>query len=150
MLIFADVRIISFYINLVIGAPSILFVLFFYKAPAHYKVEHIGWKEFIYTLDLPGVAFVLSGLTCFILALEYGGITKPWNSGTVIGLLVTFGVLTVLFIILEYFQGDRALLVGRLMKRRTIAALAIFVSMYVIYPNQHGASGLLSRFSTFC
>ncbi|KXX83200.1 putative HC-toxin efflux carrier TOXA [Madurella mycetomatis] len=118
-----------FYINLIIGAPSIFFVLFFYKVPAHHKPEQIGWKEFIYTLDLPGVAVVLGGLTCFILALEYGGATRPWNSGTVIGLLVAFGVLTILFIVLEYYQGDRALLVGRLMKRRTITAMAIFVSM---------------------
>ncbi|RYP67667.1 hypothetical protein DL771_007134 [Monosporascus sp. 5C6A] len=118
-----------FYINLVVGAPSILFLLFFYKPPAHHKIEPIGWKEFIYTLDLPGVALVLGALTCFILALEYGGVTRPWNSGTVIGLLVAFGVLTILFIILEWYQGDRALLVGRLLKRRTIAACAVFISM---------------------
>lgn len=136
MLKLAYVGVDSFYINLIIGAPSIFFVLFFYKVPAHHKPEQIGWKEFIYTLDLPGVAVVLGGLTCFILALEYGGATRPWNSGTVIGLLVAFGVLTILFIVLEYYQGDRALLVGRLMKRRTIAAMAIFVSMYVVYPKQ--------------
>ncbi|KAL2168882.1 hypothetical protein VTG60DRAFT_6717 [Thermothelomyces hinnuleus] len=114
-----------FYINLVIGAPSILFVMFFYRVPAHHKAEQMGWKRFIYTLDLPGVAAVLGGLTCFILALEYGGVTKPWNSGAVIGLLVTFVVLLILFVLLEYYQGDRALLVGRLMKRRTIAAMAM-------------------------
>ncbi|KAH8202937.1 hypothetical protein TruAng_002883 [Truncatella angustata] len=118
-----------FYINLIVGAPSILFLLFFYKPPAHHKIVPIGWREFIHTLDLPGVALVLAALTCFILALEYGGATRPWNSGTVIGLLAAFGVLTILFIILEWYQGDRALLVGRLMKRRTIAACAIFVSM---------------------
>ncbi|KXH43249.1 major facilitator superfamily transporter [Colletotrichum nymphaeae SA-01] len=118
-----------FYINLIVGAPSILFLAFFYKPPAHHKIEPIGWKDFIYTLDLPGVAVVLGGLTCFILAIEYGGVTKAWNSGTVIGLLVAFGVLVIVFIVLEWYQGDRALLVGRLMKRRTIAACAVFVSM---------------------
>ncbi|KAF6820853.1 major facilitator superfamily transporter [Colletotrichum plurivorum] len=118
-----------FYINLIVGAPSILFLVFFYKPPSHHKIEPVGWKEFIYNLDLPGVALVLASLTCFILAIEYGGVTKPWNSGTVIGLLVAFAVLMILFIALEWYQGDRALLVGRLMKRRTIAACAIFVSM---------------------
>ncbi|KAK7440914.1 hypothetical protein CaCOL14_001979 [Colletotrichum acutatum] len=118
-----------FYINLIVGAPSILFLAFFYKPPAHHKIEPIGWKDFIYTLDLPGVAVVLGGLTCFILAIEYGGVSKAWNSGTVIGLLVAFFVLVILFIVLEWYQGDRALLVGRLMKRRTIAACAVFVSM---------------------
>ena len=120
---------VSFYINLVVGAPSILFLVVFYRPPRHHKIEYIGWKEFILTLDLPGVALVLAALTCFILALEYGGTTKSWSSGTVIGLLVAFGILGILFIILEVYQGDRALLVGRLMKRRTIVACAIFVSM---------------------
>ncbi|KAJ6443725.1 Major facilitator superfamily transporter [Purpureocillium lavendulum] len=119
----------AFYINLVVGAPSILFLVVFYRPPRHHKIEYIGWKEFILTLDLPGVALVLAALTCFILALEYGGTTKSWSSGTVIGLLVAFGILGILFIILEVYQGDRALLVGRLMKRRTIVACAIFVSM---------------------
>ncbi|KAK1637090.1 putative MFS transporter [Colletotrichum phormii] len=118
-----------FYINLIVGAPSILFLAFFYNPPTHHKIEAIGWKDFIYTLDLPGVAVVLGGLTCFILAIEYGGVTKAWNSGTVIGLLVAFFVLVIIFIVLEWYQGDRALLVGRLMKRRTIAACAVFVSM---------------------
>ncbi|KAK1485980.1 major facilitator superfamily transporter [Colletotrichum tamarilloi] len=123
-----------FYINLIVGAPSILFLAFFYKPPAHHKIEPIGWKDFIYTLDLPGVAVVLGGLTCFILAIEYGGVTKAWNSGTVIGLLVAFGVLVIVFIVLEWYQGDRALLVGRLMKRRTIAACAVFVSILFSAP----------------
>ncbi|PNY23063.1 Major facilitator superfamily transporter [Tolypocladium capitatum] len=120
---------LTFYINLIIGAPSILFLIVFYQPPRHHKIERIGWKEFILTLDLPGVALILASLTCFILALEYGGATKPWNSGTVIGLLVAFGVLAILFIVLEVYQGDRALLVGRLMKRRTIVACAFFVAM---------------------
>jgi hypothetical protein len=128
--------VISFYINLIIGAPAIVILAIFYKPPTHYKIEPIKWKEFIYTLDLPGVGLVLAALTCFLLALEYGGTTKPWNSGTVIGLLVSFGVLTILFIILEWWQGDRALLVGRLMKRRTIAACSVFVAMYVMCPEK--------------
>ncbi|KAK1974949.1 major facilitator superfamily domain-containing protein [Colletotrichum cereale] len=118
-----------FYINLIIGAPSVLFLVFCYKPPAHHKIETIGWKEFIYALDLPGVAIVLAGLTCFILAIEYGAVTKAWNSGTVIGLLVAFFVLAILFVILERYQGDRDLIVGRLMKRRTSTACAVFVFM---------------------
>lgn len=53
-------------------------------------------------------------IICYLLALQYGGQTHPWNSGTVIGLLVGFALLLIIFIAWEIFQKDRAMIVPRL------------------------------------
>jgi hypothetical protein len=50
----------------------------------------------------------------FILALQYAGQTHPWKSSQVIGLLVGFVLLTVVFILWEIFQKERAMIVPRL------------------------------------
>jgi len=70
-------------------------------------------------MDLPGASLILAAVVCYTLALQDGGITKAWNSFTIIGLLVGF-VLIAVFVVVEYFQRDRALLLGRLMKDRTM------------------------------
>lgn len=71
-------------------------------------------------MDLPGTFTVMAGVVCFILALQWAGTTKSWGSADVIGTLVGFGLITTLFIVIEYFQGERAIIVGRLLKERTV------------------------------
>lgn len=71
-------------------------------------------------MDLPGTFTVMAGVICFILALQWDGQEKPWSSADVIGTLVGFGLFTILFIVIEYFQGERAMVVGRLLKDRTV------------------------------
>jgi len=43
-----------------------------------------------------------------------------WMVSTIIGLLVGFVLITAAFAVVEYFQKDRALLLGQLMKDRTM------------------------------
>lgn len=71
-------------------------------------------------MDPLGTALVMSAAISFILALQYGGITKPWNSSTVIGLLVGFVLMVVVFVILEWQQGERAMLTPRLLRDRNV------------------------------
>jgi hypothetical protein len=52
----------------------------------------------------------------FILALQYAGQTHSWKSSQVIGLLIGFVLLTVVFIIWEIFQKERAMIVPRLVR----------------------------------
>lgn len=71
----------------------------------------------------------MAAVICYILALQDGGITRPWNSSVVIGLLVGFVVLTITFIVVEYLQKDRALLLPRLMKDRTMLICCAFAPL---------------------
>lgn len=71
-------------------------------------------------MDPLGVALVMAGIISFILAVEYGGQKKPWNSSTVIGLFFGFGLIGITFVVWEYFNNDRAMLQRRLLRQRSI------------------------------
>jgi hypothetical protein len=60
-------------------------------------------------------------LTCYILALQYGGQTHPWKSATVIGLFVGFVLLLSAFVAWQLFQKEYAMIVPR------IASLVLYV-----------------------
>lgn len=77
-------------------------------------------KEKLLQLDPLGVALVMGGIISFILAVEYGGQKKPWNSSVVIGLLVGSCLIWIVFVAWEIFQGDRAMLVPRLLRQRSV------------------------------
>lgn len=78
-------------------------------------------KEKMLQMDLPGTFTVMAAVICYILALQWGGQSKSWGSGSVIACLVCFGLIVILFCIVEYFQGGRAMIIGRLLKDRTIS-----------------------------
>jgi MFS family permease len=78
-------------------------------------------------MDLGGTTLVLGALICFILALQWGGVTKPWSSPDVIGTLVGFGLLSSLFVVLQWYLGERAMIVGHLLKNRTISVGMLYI-----------------------
>jgi hypothetical protein len=84
-------------------------------------------KEFILNVDIPGILLLLGSLVCFFLALEWGGATKAWGSSDVIGVLVGTVVLLIAFAVVEWRSGEKALLVPRILKDRTLAACGAFI-----------------------
>lgn len=58
---------------------------------------------------------------CLILALQWGGIERPWSDGGVIACLVLIGVLPPVFVAWEWYIGDKAMFKLELIKRRTVA-----------------------------
>lgn len=69
----------------------------------------------------------MAAACCYILAVQDGGVKHAWNSAQTIGLLVGFVLIVIAFAVVEYFQGDYALLPGRLIKDRGMAALCCFM-----------------------
>lgn len=89
----------SFYINLFIGAvcaPAWLFLL-----PSKDPRPGVSYKQRFAELDYVGAALLMGALTSFVLAINWGGVTYPWDSGRIIGTFVASGVL---FIILGIQQ----------------------------------------------
>lgn len=77
-------------------------------------------------IDWIGVILITGGTVMFLLGLEYGGVSFPWSSATVVCLLV-FGVITiVLFFINEWKLAKYPMMPLRLFsKPSNIAALAV-------------------------
>jgi hypothetical protein len=116
----------SFWINLPVGGTTFLIILVFFSAPKHAISTNETAKRSLHAFDFPGMVLLLGALLCFCLALQNGGLTTPWNSNTSIGLLVGFGTMIIAFAIIEWRQGERAMLVGRIVKRRSIAVCAAY------------------------
>ena len=116
-----------FYINLPIGGVCAASIILFFHAPAAAQPQKASLKEKLLQMDLPGSFTLMAAVVCYLLAMQWGGTSKPWSSGSVIGTLVTFGVLVIAFVGIEWYSGDRALLQFRFLKQRTIAAQSAFV-----------------------
>ena len=70
--------------------------------------------------DWLGVAIAMSWGCVVILALQWGGVTKPWNDGSVIACLVMIAVLPVVFFSWEWWLGEHAMFKLALIRRRTV------------------------------
>ncbi|KAF2704734.1 putative HC-toxin efflux carrier [Pleomassaria siparia CBS 279.74] len=84
----------AFYVNLFIGAvcaPALFLLL-----PSRDPRPGVPFKQRLVEVDYTGAVLLMGGLTTFVLAINWGGITYPWSSGRIIGLFVTTAVLFVL------------------------------------------------------
>jgi MFS family permease len=110
-----------FYISLPIGGTSAIIIFFFFSTPsAQREKEKVPLIEKLSQLDPIGILLALGSLLCFARAFQVGGITKAWNSSEVIGLLVGFGVCLILFLVSQRLLDDRAMMVARLLRTRSV------------------------------
>ncbi|KAI1146866.1 putative gliotoxin efflux pump [Nemania diffusa] len=117
-----------FYINLPIGVVPVAFILLFFKTPAHAKIStKTPAKEIAVSFDPIGTVLFIGALISYILATTWGGTEKAWNSSTIIGLFVGWIVLSILFVVNEFWQGERALVVVRLMKKRDMWVNCVYL-----------------------
>jgi MFS family permease len=116
-------------------------ILLTFKTPATVKRIDATLKEKLLQMDFLGTALILGASLALLLALQYGGVTHPWNSSLVIGLLVGFGLMVLALIAIEIWQGERAMLTPRLMRQRTVWVNSVwgfffagscFVNLYIL------------------
>ncbi|KAF4627640.1 hypothetical protein G7Y89_g10514 [Cudoniella acicularis] len=117
-----------FYINLPIGAASIVIISFILKIPdaGKSKVRGLSLQQQLLRLDPLGTAFFLPSIVCLILALQWGGTTHPWKSARVMALLIIFVVGFIVFLGIQAWEKEDALVPLRIAMHRSIVAAAIF------------------------
>ncbi|KAL4915046.1 major facilitator superfamily domain-containing protein [Aspergillus aurantiobrunneus] len=124
-----------FYINLPVGAVSAFFIIFFFKNPAASKSDDpspLGSK--LLQLDPIGTLLVLASVTCYILAMQYGGQEYPWDSSVVIGLIVGFVLILAVVLGWELYMGNSAMAVPRLVKHHAVPSAVgfFFFGSYIV------------------
>ncbi|KAL4883823.1 major facilitator superfamily-domain-containing protein [Aspergillus karnatakaensis] len=119
-----------FYINLPIGGVAAVVIFFIFKTPSSAKPVDAPFKEKMLQMDFVGAALMMGLIVSYILALQYGGQTHSWKSSEVIGLLVGFVLITAVFVGWEIFQKERAMIVGRLIKKRYVSVGSIFMFFF--------------------
>ncbi|KAI6352078.1 hypothetical protein MCOR25_009567 [Pyricularia grisea] len=118
-----------FWINIPIGAVSILVVIFFVHINRDNNPQRKSLINRIRDIDLYGIAVLFPALVCFIMAIQWGGTEFAWNSPQIIGLFVATAVLCAIFVWVEVRMGDDGMLPPRLFKNRdTVLAFAFSVS----------------------
>lgn len=115
-----------FWINLPTGALSFAIIAFTLKLDQ--DLPRLTFWQKVIELDLVGNALFVPSLTCLFLAMSWAGTAFPWNSGTVIGLFMSFAVLLAGFAYLEYRRGDKATLPARVVTNRSVLAGALFAA----------------------
>lgn len=78
----------------------------------------------------------MGSITCFILALQYGGNSYAWSSSVVIGLLVGFVLIAAALVCWEIWLGEFAMMMPRLWKQRSLWSTApfsfFFMGSYIV------------------
>ena len=101
-------------------------IFLFFQAPAASRPVKASWKEKILQMDPLGTFVIMAAIVCFLLALQWGGVTKAWSDLLVVGTLVGFGSILTVFGVVEWFMGDRAIIQGALLGRREILVNCIY------------------------
>ncbi|KAL4881876.1 major facilitator superfamily-domain-containing protein [Aspergillus karnatakaensis] len=124
-----------FLINLPIGSATIGLLLLFFHPPKTWTSDsdtQPSQKSSFWTkllqLDLIGCFLFVPSIVMLFLALQWGGDNKehPWDSPTIIGLLVGFPLLLLVFAFWEVRQGEHAMIPLKLLKRRSVILSTLF------------------------
>ena len=96
-------------------------------------------RQKVANMDPIGCIVFISSMCCLLLALQWGGQTKPWDSPAIIILFIASGLLLVVFGALQWWLGERALIPLRVLGRRNIIATAgmlFFIggSTFLVWP----------------
>ncbi|GFF50623.1 putative HC-toxin efflux carrier TOXA [Aspergillus udagawae] len=132
----------AFYINLCVGAvcaPVYLFLL-----PNKDPRPGVSLRERANTMDHLGGILTIGAMVTGVMAVSFGGVMYPWNSGRIIGLFCCSGVLFILLGLQQVFtiftSATHRVLPVEFFKSRTVLILfaataaggtAIFVPVYM-------------------
>ncbi|KAJ6619077.1 MFS transporter [Mycena sp. CBHHK59/15] len=117
-----------FYINLPIGAVTLLVMTFFFKMPksAEHDAPIMAIKEQrINQFDPWGTLLFIPAIVCLLLALQWGGSKYEWKNGRIVALFLLFGILIICFLAVQSSVKD-ATVPPRIFKTRSIWAGAFF------------------------
>ncbi|GAA5957324.1 hypothetical protein JCM21900_000808 [Sporobolomyces salmonicolor] len=123
-----------FYINLPVGGVTLVACTLLLKSapPLGSDPNKRSTRDLLLAtarMDWIGGALVLGAVTSLVLALQWGGNQKPWNSGAVIACFVVAGVAFIACVFWERYLGDKAMVPGKLFK--AISVYAILVSCFM-------------------
>ena len=118
----------GFYINLPLGAISLIIITFI-RVPDQRQKSEEKPKLLAIINRLDPIGFILFASACveILLALQLGGSSYAWNSSTIIGLFVGFGATLVVFTFWESHRGDTAMIPLSMLGQRVVYSSCLTV-----------------------
>ena len=96
--------------------------LIFFFRPQKRKTEKEVLRIRLLHLDPIGNFLLITAVIMLLLALQWGGIQYAWSNGKIVGLLVGFSLMTIVFIVWQLYRGDEALIPPKVVSQRTVTA----------------------------
>lgn len=115
-----------FYINLPIGAVTILAIFVFLQHPKQTLKKPDSWKGQLAQLDPWGTVTFMPGIVCLLLALQWGGTKYNWGNARIIVLFILFGILIIAFVVIQIWKGENATVPPRIVMKRSMAFASFF------------------------
>ena len=116
-----------FFIKLPIGGIAVAVILFLFKPVTQEShLTPLLWKKRVQQFDIIGTTFFLPGVVCPLVVLHLGGSTYPWSSGRIIALLVVFVVCMLVFIGVQFWRPEYAIIRPDMLKKRSVWAAGCF------------------------
>lgn len=110
-----------FWINLPLGGITIATVIFLVHPPPRNDKKHGTIIHALEQFDILGNIFFIPATVSLLLVLEWGGVQYQWSDWRIIFLLCIFGVCILVWLFVQYRQGDKATLPLRIIKMRSMA-----------------------------
>lgn len=107
-------------------------------------------------LDIIGTCIFIVDIVVVLLALQWGGSKYPWSSWRIILLFALFGVLTIIFVALQWYMKENATVPFNIISQRSVASAcawafflgaAFFILIYWVpiwFQAVKGATALMS------
>lgn len=133
--------------NLSEGTATILLVIF-YHPPSFTQLHgrRTRKRDELKKLDIIGIFLLTAGLALFLLGVSWGGSPQPWNSPTILGLLISGAVTCVIFVLYECFATIECPIVPMRLFRdiRGFACLTAIacvmgvmnIALFILWPQQ--------------
>ncbi|KAH7027191.1 major facilitator superfamily domain-containing protein [Microdochium trichocladiopsis] len=118
----------NFYINLPFAAVIYAVFLWLVPSPSNpiARTTTPTHSSFWQTLDPLGLTTLTASVTSLLLALQWGGVQYPWNDARITALLVLSGVLSLVFLCVEVWQRENAMLPASIFTQRSVVCSALF------------------------
>lgn len=102
------------------GVAIILLCMFLRPNESQDKNRNLPLPAKFERMDIMGTMLFIGAMCCLIFALQQGGQTVPWNSSTIVGSFVGFGILFLAFSFVQWTRGETALIPLRVLRQRSI------------------------------
>ncbi|KAH7305125.1 major facilitator superfamily transporter [Rhexocercosporidium sp. MPI-PUGE-AT-0058] len=121
-----------FYINLPIGAVTLVIVSFFLPnsvGRSSSDLKNKTWWQIFEKFDPIGKAIFIPSIICLLLALQWGGGQYAWSSPRVIVTFTCFGVTFIAWVVVQIHFGEDATVPVSILSQRSVIG-ACWFSMF--------------------
>jgi EmrB/QacA subfamily drug resistance transporter len=95
-----------FYVNVPIGILTLVVLFLWLPVNISARSTHYTGRAALRRIDFVGALTAAGATVCLLLGLTWGGVTYPWSSAQVIGVLAASGILFVVFFVNERFAVE--------------------------------------------